>query len=45
MVSLHYTMRSWLTFDVEFQENSRDSNVNRFIFDGKIVKIGVRIIL
>ena len=44
-VSLEYTMRSWLKFAIEYQENSRESNVNRFIFDGKIVKIGVRIIL
>ena len=43
-VALRYEMRSWLSWEVGLEVNSRDSNVERFRFDGKIVRIGARIV-
>jgi polysaccharide biosynthesis protein VpsM len=43
-LALNYDMRSWLTWELALEANSRDSKVDRFKFDGKIVRIGARII-
>lgn len=43
-VALIYEMRSWLRWEAGLEVNSRDSNVERFSFQGKTVRIGARIV-
>jgi hypothetical protein len=40
-LSLAYQMRNWLTWKAGVEINSRDSNVDRFVFDGNIYYVSL----
>ena len=38
--SVSYEMRNWLTWNFSAELNSRDSNVDRLVYDGNVFRIG-----